>query len=320
MYMQKKILIFGGSSLIGSHLVHYFWDKARVVCTYNTSPVKIHNVMSMPMDLTNRDAAEKLIHVAKPDIVIYAATINSLKTCQDNTKLADHLNNATPVSIAYACEKRNIQFVFISSCFVFSGETGNYKEIENAKPINLLGNGITSAEYSIQKNSSNYLILRAPPVFGRTASMGKMSLLEYIETNLFNNKSTSLDNKVLTNYLSGHILSKLVYLSIELGISNRILHLASPDAMTRYQFGQCLAKVLNKPLDLINSRNQDFPVDENKAQFIDTKYLFTLDAQNAQLLFENDFPTIEEQILNYYHLNWLSVDKSSSNNKGGGYI
>lgn len=318
--MQKKILIFGGSSLIGSHLTHYFWDKARVISTYHNSPIKIQNVMSMPINLTNRDAAEKLIHVTKPDIVIYAATINSLKTCQDNTKLADHLNNAAPVSIAYACEKRNIQFIFISSCFVFSGETGNYKEIENAKPINLLGNGITSAEYSIQKNSSNYLILRVPPVFGRTPSLNKMSLFEFIETNLFNNKMTSLDNRVVTNYLSGHILSKLVYISIELGISNRILHLASPDSMTRFQFAQSMVKILGKPEDLINSRNQEFPVDENKIQFINTKYKFTLDAQNAQLLFENNFPTIKEQLINYYQLNWLNADKSNVSAKGSGYI
>jgi dTDP-4-dehydrorhamnose reductase len=318
--MQKKILIFGGSSLAGSHLIHYFWDKARIVTTYHSSPIKIQNIMSLPIDLTNRDAAEKLIHVTKPDIVIYASTINSLKNCQDNSKLADHLNNASPVSISYACEKRGIQFVFISSCFVFSGETGNYKEIENAKPINILGNGITSAEYSIQKNSSNYLILRVPPIFGRTASFGKMSMLEYIETNLFNGKASSLDNKVVTNYLSGHILSKLVYICIEMGISNRILHLASPDSMTRFQFGQSVAKILNKPVELINSRNQDFPVDENKAQFIETKYKFTLDAQNAQLLFENAIPPIEDQIQNYYQLNWLSSEKTNSGNKVGGFI
>lgn len=318
--MQKKILILGGSSLIGSHLIHYLWDKARVITTYSSAPIKIQNVMSMPMDLTNRDSAEKLIHVTKPDVVIYAATINSLKTCQDNVKLADHLNNGTPVAIAYACEKRNIQFVFISSCFVFSGETGNYKEIENAKPINLLGNGITSAEYSIQKNSSNYLILRVPPIFGRTASFTKMSLLEFIENNLFHNNVTSLDNKIDTNYLSGHILAKLIYICIEMGIANRILHLASPDSMTRFGFGQTVAKVLHKSTELINSRNQDFPVDESKAQFIETKYKFTLDAQNAQLLFEKNFPTIEEQIINYYQLNWFSADKSSSGNKGGGFI
>lgn len=318
--MQKKILIFGGSSLIGSHLIHYMWNKTRIVTTYHGSPIKIPHIMSVPLDLTNRDAAEKLIHVTKPEIVIYAATINSLKVCQENNKLADHLNNASPVSIAYACEKRGIQFIFISSCFVFSGETGNYKEIENAKPINILGNGITSAEYSIQKNSSNYLILRAPPVFGRTASLNKLSLLEYIETNLFNNNVSSLDNKVVTNYISGFVLSKLVHLSIEMGISNRILHLSSPDSMTRFQFGQAIAKVLKKPIELINSRNQDFPVDENKAQFIETKYRFTLDAQNAQLLFEKNIPSIEEQIINYFQLHWMSSEKSGSGNKGATYI
>ncbi len=318
--MQKKVLIFGGSSLTGSHLIHYLWDKVRVVCTYNGNPIKLPHVMSIPLDLTNRDAAEKLIHATRPDIVIYAATINSLKACQDNTKLADHLNNATPVSIAYACEKREIQFIFLSSCFVFSGETGNYKEIENAKPINILGNGITSAEYSIQKNSSNYLIIRVPPVFGRTASYNKLSLMEYIETNLYHNKVSSLDNKVITNYLSGFVLAKLMHLSIEMGISNRILHLASPDTMTRFQLGQSIAKILKKSPELINSRNQEFPVDENKAQFIETKYRFTLDAQNAQLLFEKDIPTIEEQLTNYYQLQWLSSDKTSFGNKGATYI
>ena len=318
--MQKKILIFGGSSLLGSHLIHYLWDKARLIATYSSNPIKLHGVMSMPLDLTNRDAAEKIIHVIAPDVVIYASTMNGLKNSQDNSKLADHLNNASPVAISYACEKRGIQFVFLSSSYVFSGETGKYRENENPRPVNLFGGSLTSAEYSIQKNSSNYLILRLPPAFGRTSSANKISLLEYIETNLFHNKVSSLDNKIVTNYLSAHIMAKMIYVCLKMGINNRILHLASPDTMTRYQFGQTVAKVLKKPLELISSRNQEFPIDESRAQFIETRYQFTLDVQNAQLLFENPIPTIEEQLSNYYQLNWLNTDKATSSNKGINFI
>lgn len=274
----------------------------------------------MPMDLTNRDAAEKLIHVTSPDVVIYCATINSIKSCQTNTKLADHLNNASPVAASYACEKRGIQFVFLSSCYVFSGETGNYKEIENPRPINLLGTGLTSAEYSIQKNSSNYLIIRVPPLFGRSSSPAKMSFLEFVETNLYHNKITSLDNKIVTNHLSAHVLAKMIYFCLEMGISNRILHLASPDSMTRFQLGQKIASVLKKPIDLISSRNQEFPIDETRAQFIETRYQFTLDVQNAQVLFEKEIPTIEDQLNNYYQLQWLDPDKSVATTKGTSYI
>ena len=96
--MQKKILIFGGSSLIGSHLIHYLWDKSRLICTYHANPIKMPHVMSMPLDLTNKDAAEKLIHIIKPDTVIYASTIQGLQTCKENTKLSDHFNNTAPVS------------------------------------------------------------------------------------------------------------------------------------------------------------------------------------------------------------------------------
>lgn len=318
--MQKKVLILGGSSVLGAHLIHYLWNKCRLVATYHSTPIKLHGVMSMPLDLTNRDATEKLIHVTSPDVVIYCATINGLKACQTNTKLADHLNNASPVSVSYSCEKRGIQFIFISSCFVFSGETGNYKEIENPRPLNLLGIGLSSAEYSIQKNSSNYLILRAPPIFGRSSSHTKMSLLEFIETNLYHNKITSLDNKITTNYISAYVLSKMIYFCLEMGMTNRILHLASPDGMTRFQFGQLVAKTLKKPQDLISSRHQEFPVDETRAQFIETKYQFTLDTQNAQVIFEKNLPTIEEQVSNYYQLNWLDPDKSVSISKGSSYI
>lgn len=318
--MQKKVLILGGSSVLGAHLIHYLWNKCRLVATYHNSPLKLHGVMTMPLDITNREATEKLIHVTSPDIVIYCATINGLKSCQSNTKLADHLNNASPVSVSYACEKRKIQFVFISSNFVFSGETGNYKEIENPRPINLLGISLTSAEYSIQKNSSNYLIIRVPPIFGRSSSHSKISLLEFIETNLYHNKITSLDNKINTNYISSYVLAKMIYYCLEMGMTNRILHLASPDAMTRFQFGQALAKTLKKPLELISSRNQEFPIDESRSQFIETKYQFTLDTQNAQVLFEKNLPTIEEQLSNYYQLNWLDPDKATSTAKGTSYI
>ena len=164
------------------------------------------------------------------------------------------------------------------------------------------------------------MILRIPPVFGRTAALGKISLLEYLENNLFHHKTSSLDNKVVTNYVSGFVLSKLIYLCLEMGITNRILHLASPDFMTRYQLGLLVAKILNKSPELLSSKNQNFPIDDNKAQFIETKYLFTLDVQNAQLLLEKNIPGIEDQLLNYFQLQGLTQEKHHHRVKGSTYI
>lgn len=305
----KKILIFGGSSLMGSHLIHYLLDKYRIITTYHTSPIRMPNLLSLPLDLFNKEAAEKFIQITKPDVVIYAATQNSIQYCQENPKISESLNNSIPVSLSYACEKRGIKLIFISSVFVFSGEHGHYKERDNPRPLNAYGSALMSAEYSIQKNCSNYLIIRTPVVFGRSMGMNKSSLLEYIERSLFLAKNCNLDNRLKIGFLSGHILGKIMHVCLDRGIDNRIIHVSSKDTITHYEFALHLATLLKANKDLINVMNKVLPIDDSKVQFIKTNYNFSLDSSNMETLLNTAVPNVAEQIENYYKMNYFDPKK-----------
>jgi len=302
MTQQKKILILGGSSVIGSNLIHYLYDKYRIFTTYNQTVLRLPEVVSLPLDLLNRESVEKFIHVIKPDIVIYAANRWGLTYCQENVKLSDTLNNGIPVALSYICERRKMKLIYLSSCFVFSGETGRYKERDNPRPINVMANSFVSAEYSIQKNSTNYLVLRIPPLIGRSLSSKKNSLLEFVENRLFLRKNISLDDRLITGYLVAPLLGKILHICIENDIKNRILHVSSPDFMTRLSLGKEIAKRLDYPLESLSGRNQEIPVDESKAQFIKTKYNFSLESFAAAEVLGNKIPNISEQLDNFYQL------------------
>jgi dTDP-4-dehydrorhamnose reductase len=300
MSVTKKILIFGGSSLIGSNLVHYFYDKYRVITSYHKNAVKLPGVLSFPLDIFNRDSIERLIHIIKPDVVIYCSMINDPQTCQDSPKLADALNNAGAVATSYACEKRRIKMIYLSSCYIFSGETGKYREKDNPKPLNALGNSLMAAEYTIQKNSSSYLILRIPPIFGKTLVASKESLLEKIERSLFQKTTLGLDNVAKSSYLNPFVLGKFIQVCIETNIDNRILHFGSPEELTELEFGHIVSSRINGNKDLLIESRVDFPVDESKLQFIHSSFNFSLDTINAHKILDTEIPKVAEQVSNYY--------------------
>lgn len=296
---MKKIFIIGGSSLVGSHLLHYLSSRYRVWTSYHKSPIRIPDVISMPLDLANKESVEKIIHVIKPDVVIYAAANNHLEWCQNYPRSAELLNNQGPVNLSYACEKRQIKLVLLSSCFVFSGENAPYREKDQPKPLNAYGNSMTAAEYSIQKNCTRYLILRCSPIWGRSVGFRKQGFFDYIEYQLARGEVCRLDDRIRTGMVSGYFVAKVIYWCLEKAVENRILQLNSKDYLTQYEFGQLMLKHYGAPSNLIVPYQDEFPIDDSKKQFVRKIFDFSCAPDNLGKLMKIAIPGAEEQLLNY---------------------
>ena len=112
-----KILIIGGSGVIGSHLVRSCIKENSVIYTYHKNKQYYHG--GIELDIRNRDNTIKLLKKIKPELVIIASALANVDLCKTNTSLAKSINVKGIQNITDGCKMVNSKLIFISTSAVF---------------------------------------------------------------------------------------------------------------------------------------------------------------------------------------------------------
>jgi len=152
-----KILVFGGTGLLGSDIQKACAAPGRVIKPLNSSDA----------DITDRKSVENRIKAEAPDIVINCAAMTDVDACERDPDMAFKVNAMGPKNIAMACRDINIRMVHISTDYVFNGEAGRpYTEFEEVSPVNQYGRSKVAGEKLVSSILNNYMIIRTAWIFG----------------------------------------------------------------------------------------------------------------------------------------------------------
>ena len=172
--MGNKILILGGSSFVGRHLVVRLKDT--VIATYFRRP--FHNGVffdSLSMKVSDiLNSKEKISHA-----VILLGDTNP-KTCVNDINLSNKLNVESIKLIINDLIRLGIKPVFASSEFVFDGNKGNYIETDEPNPILIYGKQKLEIENYLKENCSDYIVVRFAKIFG-TEKMDNTIFTNWVE-------------------------------------------------------------------------------------------------------------------------------------------
>ena len=155
--MKKKILVFGGSGLVGSTFINYAKDFFDISYTYNTNNSKIDNTKSFKIDLlSDNEKIPSIINQINPDTIIHLVAFPSVDFCEQNHELATELHvNTTKKIVEYAL-LNNSKVIFLSTDAVFGGELNKkYAEDDIPIPVNYYGVTKLNAEKVVLKNPNN---------------------------------------------------------------------------------------------------------------------------------------------------------------------
>ena len=154
-----KILVVGGSGVIGSKLVEYFLENnISVEFTYftNNTPFGKGNLL----DITQKDSTIRLITKINPDIVIHAAALANVDFCETNKNLANSINVEGTANVIAGCKITKSKLVYISTSFVFDGRKQKYFEEDLTSPSTYYGITKFKGEELVRQSGLPYLILR----------------------------------------------------------------------------------------------------------------------------------------------------------------
>lgn len=120
-----KILISGGNGRFAKELIKQ-----------NSSHTLIP-LSKEEMDITDLISINNAIKTYNPDIFLHVAALSRpMNIHESDPSTSIHLNIIGTSNCVIACIQNNIKFVYISTDFVYPGDTGNYKETDGVYPVN----------------------------------------------------------------------------------------------------------------------------------------------------------------------------------------
>ena len=256
--MKKKMLVIGGTSLLGYKLLSNTNDF-ELYASYNKNIINLKNVETLKIDITNKKNCEKIFDL-KPDIIINTAAITNVDYCEKFEKNAFDVNVTGTKNIAKIAEKLGSKLIHISTDAVFSGSKKFYVEEDKPNPISVYGKTKLESEKIISKVNDS-VILRPSVLFGwipfeyiktKDESRKTMNFGLWVIDQLYkNNKISIVNDQINTPTLADNLAENIIEI-IKTDLTG-IFHLSGLSCISRLDFSKKIAKTFGYSDNLISS-------------------------------------------------------------------
>ena len=247
---KSKLLVLGGSGLVGSSFINTSKTDYDIIFSYNTNKIKIPNTQSFQIDLFDDDKIKKIIENYNPDIVLHTIAHSSVDLCETDHNVADRLHVDATNQIANTCASINSKLIFLSTDAVFEGQLNKkYSETDIPNPVNYYGKTKLEAEKIVLNASPNNVVLRTSVIYGwHEKSRFTNWILDYLKSNrIVDPFSDQFNTPTLIDDLV-----KVILKIIDKNISG-LYHATGKTCLNRYQFAILLAKRFSYDVSLIHS-------------------------------------------------------------------
>lgn len=234
-----RIVVTGASGLLGANLCLAARERGMAVTAlYGRHPFAAEGIDARPLELADEDAARALVDQVRPSSIVHCAAATNVDWCEDHEDEAMRINAGASGALARAAASVGARFAYVSTDSVFDGERGGYTEDDAPAPLNAYARSKLAGERRVAEALPEALVLRTN-LYGWNAQP-KQSLGEWVLGRLeagvpFPGFADVTFAPLLANDLADAILDLL-----EGGMTGT-WHLASADAVSKYDFARALA-------------------------------------------------------------------------------
>jgi len=236
-----KILVTGSAGLVGTQIVKDLLDNhMQVYSCYNQTKPKLGIITHL--DLTKKDDIVNTMSRIRPNVVIHLGAMTDVELCETEKVLAKKINTDATEILALESEKYNSFFLYMSTDYVFDGNSGMKKEEDKPNPINFYGKSKLDGEKIFEKITTPNIIVRTSTPFGIHSK--KISFPLWVKKNLELKKEIPV---LINQYTSPSYVPNISKMMLEI-IDKRItgiIHLAGATKISRYDLALHIAKITN---------------------------------------------------------------------------
>lgn len=191
-------------------------------------------------DLRDRKGIRKIVEATHPDIIIHTAAFTDVERCESDLLQAYGVNVFGTHNVVEAAKFIGAKVVYISSDYVFDGQKGNYSEEDPPNPVNRYGRTKLFAEEIVKQGSSEFLIVRTSTLYGPSSCAHGFAHRTVEALRHGERIRAAVDQISNPTYLE-ELAESLAWL-VKAG-ANRMLHVAGPQAISRFEFACRIAEV-----------------------------------------------------------------------------
>lgn len=232
---KHKILITGAKGFLGKKLEAILEREYKVIGLSRHGGANCEHI-----DLLNYQQLEAFIELKKPTIIIHTVAIADPETCDTDKKTAYRINVEATENLCKICSKRGIKIIFISTDYVFDGESKYpYQSDDIRKPKNYYGYTKVLAE-DLVKELTGSLIIRIPILYGYNDDTDKGTFVTKVLEKLKDGKEMLFFDNQQIRYpvLIDEVANALTKLLSAQGI----VQLSSNQAVTKYTWAKLIAQ------------------------------------------------------------------------------
>ena len=235
--VKLKFLVTGSAGLIGQQLVKDLSDSYQVFSSYNKSIPEYGEPVRM--DLRDQKEISNVLNEKNPDVVIHLGAMTDVDLCEREHHSATEINAKSTETIAKECSRQNSFLIYVSTDYVFDGNSGMYKETDIPNPIGFYGKSKLDGEIAVQNFSKKYCIARTSTPFGLHPT--KKTFPTWIIDNL---KQENKINVLTDQITSPTYIPNLCQMLIEISKKTitGILHVSGASKISRYAMACIIAE------------------------------------------------------------------------------
>lgn len=245
-----KLLITGASGLYGSKLAEVATARKYQVYSGYSRDQPAYGA-PIQFDVSDKNRVEEVFRKVTPEVVVHAAALTDVDKCEINKELAWKINVEGARNIAEAVKTNNAFLVYISTDYVFNGETGQYMETDSVDPINHYGFTKLNAEEVVKDLVDEYCIARASVIYGAIPAAGKINFALWLLNKLKKNEQVKI---VTDQWNSPTLNTNIAGMTLEI-IERKLtgtFHLSGATRISRYDFAKQVAETFDLDSNLIN--------------------------------------------------------------------
>ena len=165
-----KVFVTGVAGQLGYDVVNELIKRGHTAVGSDIIESAEINARYVPLDITDKEAVERVITEINPDAVIHCAAWTAVDAAEDkeNISKVEAINAGGTENIAKACKKVDCKMLYISTDYVFDGQgTEPWKaDCTDFKPLSVYGRTKLEGELAVKANLDKYFIVRIAWVFG----------------------------------------------------------------------------------------------------------------------------------------------------------
>ena len=264
--MNSKLLVFGGSGLVGSKFIQL-----------HSQAFEIKAPIATEVDILNQDQLLKFVQDFEPDTIINLAAYTQVESAEaqkgDKDGVCYQINAIGAKNVADVCRELNKKLIHISTEYVFDGtkESSPYTEEDKPNPINWYGQTKYAGEQFVSESGCASTIARICMPFSPFYEL-KKDIARFFLGELQNGRQIkAIEDQRVTPTLVNYIVNALKVL-IE-SETKGLYHISSTDSVTPLEFAKTIAEIFGLDYSLISSvKFEDYNKDK-KAKLLKYSWL-----------------------------------------------